>query len=475
MPVQTPRSDFEAMLVKWKRVRDCSNGRDAVLKAGNKYVPDLPGTDTAGNNEYRQRGNFYNAVSRTINGMNGSIFQTAPKVDIGETFKALLDDLTLTNVSFESFATEVGKEVFITARYGVLVDMPIQPPGEAPRTDVDMRPYCVGYCAENIINWRTERRGGDEILSMVVLEEQVEIDNPADMFVVEKETHYRVMFLKGGVCVRQLYKPKSKGSTEYVMNGDEVILQRRGEPLDFVPFIFIGAVAPTPDLENPPLIDLADVNLAHWRNSVDHEYGLHLVALPTPWVSGSKGGADSAPMKIGPSVVWELDLQGSAGMLEFSGEGLKALVEAMSEKKKQMATLGARLLEDAPTIDETATSAKMRHGGEVASLKTIAQSLEQAFTDVLQICVWWQGTDTRPNEAKVSVALNKEYLNVRATPQEIQVALTALQSGEMSFETWYNLLVTGGWAREGVNAEQERKDIDTRKPAGTEDPPPLTE
>lgn len=474
MPVDTPRADYEAMSVKWRRVRDCFNGRDAILAAGKKYVPDLPGTDAVGNNDYRSRGNFYNAVERTVNGMNGAIFQTAPKVEMGESFKPLLSDLTLTNVSFESFATEVGKEIFITARYGVLVDMPVQPVGQPPRTDVDMRPFCVGYCAENIVNWRTERRGGDEILTMVVLQEEIEVPC-ADIFKLEKLTQYRAVYLKGGVCVRQLWKQKEKGSTEYVMNGAEVILQRRGEALTFVPFIFIGAIAPTPDIENPPLTALADVNLAHWRNSVDHEYGLHLVALPTPWVSGSKAGNGDAPMKIGPSVVWELDIQGSAGMLEFTGAGLKAFLEAMDEKKKQMATLGARLLEDSPTTNETAAGVRMRHSGEVASLKTIAQSLEQGFTDVLQICVWWQGTDKAPNVTPVVVVLNKEYLNVRASPQEIQVALTALQSGEMAFETFYNLLVTGGWAREGVSAEQERKDIDTRNPGGIDDPPAPTE
>lgn len=448
------------MSAKWRRVRDCYNGRDAVLKAGNRYVPDLAGLDTKKNNdEYRERGNFYNATARTVRGMNGSIFQTAPKVDIGESFKPLLTDFTLTNVTFESFATFLGNEIFITGRYGVLIDMPEQPLGERPRTDVEMRPYCVGYCAESIINWRTVKRGGDEMLDLLVLEEQIEVPTE-DPFVNQKLCQYRVLMMKGGVCVRQLWKQKNKDSSEYLMT-DEVILQRRGEPLTFIPFVFQGALSPTPELENPPLVDLADINLAHWRNSVDHEYGLHLVALPTPWVAGSKGSGD-APMKMGPSVIWELDLQGSAGMVEFTGNGLKAIVEAMDEKKKQMATLGARLLEDSPTTNETAAGVRMRHGGEVASLKTIAQSLEQGLTGVLQICIWWQGTDKTPQVVKAAVTLNKEYLNIRATPQEIQVALTALQAGEMSFETWYNLLTTGGWAREGVNAEQERKDIDTR-------------
>lgn len=470
MPVNAPRKDYEAILPKWKRLRDCFKGRDAILKAGSEYVPDLPGQDVAGNAAYRQRGNFYNAVGRTVQGMNGAIFQEAPEVEMPETKKVLLDDITLTNVPFESFSTQVGSEVVLTGRYGVLVDMPVQPTvasGEEQRAEVDMRPYCVGYRAEDIVNWRTERRGGDEILTMVVLKEDVEEPNPSDPFTAKVVCQYRVVKMQGNICIRQLWRQKEGSEKEYEMR-EELPLVRRGEALTFVPFVFMGALKPTPELEQPPLIDLADVNLGHWRNSVDHEYGLHLVALPTPWVAGAKGGEGQEPKKMGPSVVWELDVQGSAGMLEFAGAGLASIVSAMDEKKKQMATLGARLLEDAPTTAETAAAVKLRHGGEVASLRTVAQSLEQGFTQMLQMCTWWDSTEATPSEMEVEVELNKEYLNIRATPQEIQVALTALQAGEMSFETWYNLLQTGGWAREGVTAEDEQTAIKTRKTDVTE-------
>lgn len=463
MPINTPRKDYDAVLPKWQRLRDCFKGRDAILAAGNKYVPDLPGADLTGNKNYRERGNFYNAVGRTVQGMNGAIFQTAPEVEMPESAKPLLDDITLTNVPFESFTTEVGKEIFLTGRHGVLIDMPVQPIGGEQRPNVDMRPYCVSYNAEDIINWRTERRGGDEVLTMVVLREDVEVPIEKDPFTCDIVCQYRSVMLKERVCVQQIWRKKTDGSKDYELK-EEVTLMRRGEALTFVPFVFIGAIQPTPTLEHPPLIDLADVNLGHWRNSVDHEYGLHLVALPTPWVSGSKSSSDSAaPMKIGPSVVWELDVQGSAGMLEFTGTGLAAIVMAMDEKKKQMATLGARLLEDAPNTQETASAVKLRHSGETASLRTVAQSLEQGFTQILQMCLWWQGTDAKVSDTEVTVELNKEYLDIRATPQEIQVALTALQAGEISFETWYELLQTGGWAREGVTAEDEQKAIKTAK------------
>lgn len=465
MPVQIARQDYQEVLPQWQRLRDCFKGRDAILKAGVKYVPLLTSTDAAGNIAYRQRGNFYNALGRTVGGMNGAIFQSAPTVEMPESMRDILDDITLSNVKFETFAGETGKEVFLTGRYGVLVDMPKQPEvaPDVELTDVEMRPYCVGYRAEQIINWRTERQGGDEVLTMVVLEERVEVKDEKDPFKNDAVCQFRVVLLRDGICIQQLWRARTGGiGDEYELYGDEVELMRRGDNLTFIPFVFIGALNLSPDLEQPPLLDLADVNLGHWRNSVDLEHGLHLVALPTPWVSGAKGRGDGA-VDMGPGVRWELEVNGSAGMLEFTGQGLLAISNAMEEKKKQMASLGGRLLEDAPTTAETMGAVKLRHSGETASLRTVAQSLEQGLTHVLQFCLWWDGFDEVPSDVEASVELNKEYLNVRATPQEIQVALTSLQAGGISYETWYALLQTGGWAREGIDAAAERLAIDTAK------------
>lgn len=446
------------MAPKWKRLRDCYDGRDAVIKEGAVYVPDLPGGDASMNKSYRARGNFFNATKRTVQGMVGGIFQEAPEVSGCD--ENYLADLTLTNVSFEMFASDIGRELMLVARAGVLIDMPAL---KADGTNPDARPYCIAYKAEDIINWRAERRGGDEMLVMVVLKELVEVPDEKDPFVNNMVVQYRVLELKDNACVVQLWREQTTGNKkEFSPFGGAVTLTRRGKALDFVPFLILGATHATPDLELPLLLDLADVNLGHWRNSVDHEWGLHLVALPTPWVAGVKG-QPGVQMKIGPSVVWELDVRGTAGMLEFSGSGLASLVIAMTNKEKQMAVLGARLLEDQAQVQETASAVKMRHADEHANLRTVAGAIESGLTLVLQMMTWWSGTVEKPIDSLANVELNKEYLNVKATPQEVQVALTALQAGEISFETWWALLSSGGWAREGIDAAAERKTISKDK------------
>lgn len=465
MPVNSERQDYKRIAPQWSRVRDCYDGRDAIIAGGALYAPDLPGADVNGNSAYRRRGNFYNAVGRTVQGMAGAISQEPPEVSgFPENIIEYLDDITLTNVPFETFSSEACREILLLGRYGILVDMPATPEVPDPQAGPS-RPYACAYRAEDIVNWRTQRFNGDEQVTMVTLKETADQPDPLDPFACEQVCQYRVVELKSSGCTVQLWREKQEGNKkEWVPFGAEVLLMRRGKPLNFVPFVFLGACASTPEIDRPPMLDLADVNLGHWRNSVDHEYGLHLVALPTPWIAGAKNPSDGlAPMKIGPSCVWELTEGGSAGMLEFTGQGLGAIVTAMGEKEKKMAVLGARLLEDSAAVQETASAVRMRHAGEHASLRSIAASMEVGLGDMLQIMAWWVGGEEKPVDVDVVVELNKEYLDVKASAQEVQVALTALQAGEISFETWWNFLQTGGWGREGIDAAAERKEINSQK------------
>jgi len=460
MPVNTPRQEYEDVQPVWERLRDTYTGRDAVIKANTKYTPALPGASADQQQAYLTRGNFFNAVSRTAHGLIGSIFQKEPAVSIPKSFEHWLDDITLTNVTFDMLSLDALHDVMLMGRYGILIEMTEEASSSA-------RPYMVTYRAEDIVNWRTLRIEGDELLTMVVLREIVESPKEDDEFIEEDIEQYRVLELEvmeGFRRYKQQRWRKAKGDAEFQMFEEEIIPLRRGSPLPFIPFVFLGPWHSTARVAKPPLQDLADVNLAHWRNSCDYESGLHLVSLPTPWVSGMRQSStddDEDTLKIGPSVVWQLDKDGSAGMLEFTGAGLASIVTAMEEKKQQMATLGARVLEMQPTTAETATAVIVRHAGEHASLRTIAQAGEQGLTMALQYAVWWVGTEAVPSGVPVQVVLNKDFVSVRATPEEVKTLVLALQSEDISFETFWHLMIEGGWTREGITAEEERRQIES--------------
>jgi hypothetical protein len=209
----------------------------------------------------------------------------------------------------------------------------------------------------------------------------------------------------------------------------------------------------------PPLEDLADVNVSHYCGYADLKHGLHWTALPTPVVMGSTLSKDEKELAIGSGVAWQLEKDGNAMMLEFSGNGLAAIREDLQDMQRMMATLGARLLEEQPKIGETATAVSMRHAGEHATLRTIAQAVELGLTFVLQWMAWWMGTEETPADTEALVELNKDYFATRLTAQDLNALVMSLQAEAISYETFYAALVRGELARPGITAEEEKAEI----------------
>ena len=44
-----------------------------------------------------------------------------------------------------------------------------------------------------------------------------------------------------------------------------------------------------------------------------------------------------------------------------------------------------------------------------------------------------------------------------------------MQSGDISYETFWHILTEGGWTRDGITAEEERKQIEFEQPDDPDD------
>jgi hypothetical protein len=357
-----------------------------------------------------------------------------------------LQDIDLSDSPLLATAMRILQEVLVVGRTGVLVDRGIS--GE--------RPYWVRYAAEQIINWKTQQVNGDSVLSRVVLRESADLPVQGDPYAARTVEQLRVLELIEGVYTVTIFRRPEIGNGNGVspwVAAEEMIPTRRGDPLTFIPFSFFGPSSIRPDVERPPLLDLVDVNLSHYRSSADLEHGRHYCGLPTPWASGVK--TDSG-IKLGPSTVWILnDPQARAGILEFQGTGLGAIEKALTEKERMMAVLGGRLLESRVAGVEAADTVRMRHSGEHAVLKTTALAVGLGLTKLLRWHAWWEGHEPT-TEQPIGLTFNQDFFETRLSADEVRTLVLALQAGACSFETFYYNLQRGDWARPGVDVNAER-------------------
>ena len=122
--VNKRHKDYDRFARKWKRVRDVVSGQDEIHAAGVNYLPMLVDEDP---NEYLKRvarTPFYNASWRTMAAFVGMMFRKPPTLEVPKELEKLLEDVTMSGVSFDNFAQETVLEDITTSRLGVLVDHP---------------------------------------------------------------------------------------------------------------------------------------------------------------------------------------------------------------------------------------------------------------------------------------------------------------------------------------------------------------
>jgi len=447
----TPRREYLAREDQWRRCRDAYAGEDAVKARGTAYLPPLDSheRDPRLYAAYIKRALFYNAFGRTVDGLAGAILQQPPRLKLPSIVEDDARDVTLTDVPFEALARDVLRDILMVGRVGILIEMA-------------ERPYWCVYDAEAIINWRTEMIDGDQTLTRVVLAEQEEEQDPDNPFATRFVPQIRVLELLNKQYQVTRYR-KIDGKWVAV---DEMPLvpSARGTPLDYIPFAFVGASSSAPCPEKPPLLDLVSVNLSHYRTSADLEHGRHYLAIPMLVIIGQQLGDQTGgkgPVEVGSGVALSLEVGGDAKIISASLE-LAALERADADKRRMMATLGARLLEEQASAQETATAVSMRHAGEHATLRTIAETVEK----VLEQCWRWHSrwAGVPEGAAEVAVELNKNFFAAPMAPDELRSLVQAFQAGAFGFDTLYANLQRGQIARPGITAEQERATIRDEDP-----------
>ena len=497
MSVDQKHSQYAEWQEHWAKCRDTAGGARSVKGEGEKYLPKLTAEAQTEYNARVTRAVFYGAMGRTIQGLSGAVHRRPAELKVPTTFEEYQADFTLTGIPFNVFARGVFDNVLTTGRVAVYVDAPdIEAiPGGA---DMGLRPYAVMVPGESVINWRWAwvPQAGRFILQWVVIKEMASAPKATPdnivagtqeawpvQFDYEQHEQWRVLYLdyenlnEAGrpAYTVDVWRKDDKATAVGTSPGgnfvrtSQVVPRRLNAPLDFVPFQFFGPTNLTPDIEKPPLLDLAELNLAHYINSADYEHGLHFTGLPTYWVAGFPR---DTTLRVGSDTAWVSDKEGaSAGVIQANADNMGALQQAMSDKKSEMAALGARMLEQQKAGVEAARAIELRQSGETATLQGVATTTEAGLQKVAETMVWWGGGE----QENAEVTFNKDVVAVNATPEQLTALTAMLQAGSISYLTFYYLLERFEMTRPGTTVEDEVSAINNdqngvlnRQPPGTE-------
>lgn len=448
MPVNALSSGYTEAYPDWQQLRDTMAGEKAVKAQKTKYLPKLESQTEAEYAAYLDRALYFNATRRTRDGLLGMVFRRAPVLALGAGTEKLtpgLSTITRDGQSFQVFARGVLAEMIGMGRYGALVDMPA--PGEIGGNS-RVQPYLTSYKAEDIISWRQKLIRGRMVVDQIVVREAVEKD-AEDGFGTIVSVQWRELFLDwkdGGVYKQRVWhevevpgKRRSDKPTIEMRVLAEITPTRRGNPFDFIPFVFFGASSLRPDVERSPLQDISDLNIHHFKAAADLCHGRHYTAIP---VYTATGVAEGSTFVAAPNRVWvSTDPETKYGLLEYSGQGLKFAENATQDIERQMAILGARLI--VSPLDrgsENPEVVKLRERGEASLLLSLVETAEEGLSLLLRYWAAWQDVEKTDD---IKVQLNRDFSD---TPLEYRDALMLIrffQAGVLPLDAILEMLLEG--------------------------------
>ena len=420
------------MVAATAKGRALMGGTTAMRAAGRTYLPQFPAEQ---DDAYRERLNLswlFNGYRKTAKDMTGRVFSKSVEVlNPPGDMETWLDNVDMQGRDLSTFARGVFEDGLQAGVSYLWVDAP-QRNGTVTQADAqaqNLRPYIVHLSVEDVLGWKAETVNNVMTLTQIRIMEKISETDPKDEFGQKEVQQVRVLDRKDTGVIVRLYR--KSGKDEWAMI-EKPYMTGLSE-ITVVPFyanrcgFFAG---------EPLLDDLADVNIAHWQSQSDQRNILHYARVPILFAAGINSedkitvSASTASTASDPNA----KLTG----VEHSGAAIGAGRQDLKDLEFQMEAYGLQLLVTKP--QQSATGEALDAAKETSTLSMTADQLQDALEQALGwMCVYGGLGNVAPE-----VEVNKEFGVTTMTAQEATVLLQAVNTGNISKETFIAEMVRRG-------------------------------
>lgn len=380
MSVHLPTAEMVELNKKSKIIDDLLGGTATMRKAAQTYLFQMEMEEPDSYRKRLERSTLYPALSETLSQMTGRVFFNPIDVaNVTEAVQAIFDDVDLAGNNLDVFAS---RWFYSALAYGcsfALIDFTrIEAvKSRAEEKALNARPYWVHIKPHQVLGIKTARVNGKQAITQFryVVNEQVEDGE----FGVKTVKH---------VYVYEIGKVRkfSEAEGEFRLES-ELLLTAQNRPLDFVPVVpFITKRNELTNAIEPPLMELAYLNVKHWQSQSDQDNITNIARVPLLAIYSDD---EVKQLSIGGSAI-HLPVDSSMQFVEHSGQAIASGVESLKDLEEQMKTAGAKLLTKT-SLAMTDSQARDEAGKEISQLRLLANRFEDAIDLALEYTAHWLG------------------------------------------------------------------------------------
>ena len=438
---------YWSMAHKWTPVADVLAGTQAMRANAVKYLPRLCNESDECYQTRINRSVLSPLFHRVLKAAVGLILRKPIVFDGGDEtyFEEWRQNVDREGSSLDEF---MGKIIYSSIAYGhcgFLVDFPSNDARNLrEERELNAKPYFIMEQAPNIIGWRHDPADNQGGLQQVRLREF--ITEPEGRFGNKIKRQIRVM--EPGSY--EVWKESEYGSNSYS-------LDRSGSvSVSEIPLAVVYSERQQVLVSEPPLEELAHLNIQHYQLQASLLNSLHVAGFPLLVLKAWDDNSDTLQnLSVGNALA--LPPEGDASYVEPASAAFDAMHNELKELEEQIGTLGLTMLARPKTYQESGTAKALDRADSNSMLAQISINAEMALQDAINWAAEYAGVE--PPQVSIVRDFNAEQLE----PAAIAQITSMVNAGILDKETALKLLQRGEILDDGMDIDEIMSNTETEE------------
>jgi hypothetical protein len=429
------------MMPDWGVMAAVTRGTNYIRDLSETYLPQEPREDEDAYSTRVDRSVLSPYTSRLIETAAGAILRKPIHIEGDQYWLDLAQDIDGLGSSINEYARRALVSSLTYGHSAILVDYPAAMGARnlAEERAMGRRPYFVHVDAPQIWGWRKEG-GTNRLLQVRIHDYDV---RPINDFGEEQIEQMRVIY---------------PGRYDLYTLGQEVVefTASGGYSLDEIPLVPIYSNRRGLLISQPPLLDIANLNITHYQRQADLIHALHIAAMPTLVLEGWDDTTGSATMGVNYAIAMQPG--NKAYYVQADATSFDAQMAELESLASQMSTLGVTKLFGQKFVAESAEAKRIDQAQSNSVLSIISQELESALNQAFAFAAQYVGME--PPE----ITIDRDFDYYRLIGQDVSVLAQLNQMGKISDGMLLEILRRGEILPDTVKIEEELLAISAEAP-----------
>ena len=390
----TPSAEYNAMAARWGAVEALMGGTLTMREKGETYLPKFTAeTQTEWENR-RNTSTLFNAFKRTIRSLSAQPFRKPVTLEVNlPELEIIGQDVDRTGRDLTGFCRDLLVDLLLYGKAHILVDKPDTRGMDAVTLEdaerLNIRPYFVRPAVSSVIAWSGQTIANVDRLTQVRL----------------RETRTEAAGAWGHRAIRRvrvLYPDRIDIYEQVTVQqqAEWVLVDTMLQPLGVIPMVTIYGNQTGFMVAEPPLEDLADMNVKHWQTQSDQDSILHFARVYLLAFLGFNEEQVKVVQLGNARGIVSNNPIAKVQVVEHSGNAIAAGTADLQRKEKFMEVMGAEMLmpKDGNVL---ATVRAIDHVEAISDLQAYCRNIEAGVQQAFALAGQWIGR--KDAEAQVDI------------------------------------------------------------------------